>query len=343
MRTFYILKALTIALISYACISSSIGYTCSRLTYATPEGVVVVGRSMDWMEDIKTDLWAFPAGMSRIGSDESNSVKWTSKYGSVIASGYNLGSTDGINTQGLDANLLYLATADYGKPSPEQQNLSVFNWAQYFLDNYASVDEAVREFGKNQFHIMAKVLPDGTYPGIHLSLSDPSGDNAIFEYVQGKLVVYRGKKYNVMTNEPTFDKQLALNDYWHGLKGCFLPGTNEPSDRFVRASYYLEQAPLTANELQSIAIVFSIIRNVSQPIMKNSSDRPNQAPTIWRSVADLKNHIYYFEHTNRPNVFWTDVNKLNLNVGAPAKKLPLSNGEVYAGEVSAHFVVGTPF
>jgi len=309
----------------------------------TSEGNIITGRSMDWMEDIKTDLWAFPAGMSRTSCDDASAVKWISKYGSVIASGYNLGATDGINTQGLNANLLYLANADYGKLSPGQNSLNVLNWAQYVLDNYATVDEAVKKFGKNQFHMKAKLLPDGTYPGVHLSLSDSTGDNAIFEYVEGQLIVHHNKSYTVMTNEPTFDKQLVLNDYWQALKGSFLPGTSEPSDRFVRASYYLNQAPLKADEQQSIAVVFSIIRNVSQPITKINSDRPNQAPTIWRSVADLKRLVYYFENTNRPNVFWVNLIKLNLNVGDSPKKLLLSNGEVYAGEVSSYFVPSKPF
>lgn len=343
MQTFRSLKALVVTSIAFVLCIEPQAESCSRLMYTTSEGNIVIGRSMDWMEDIKTDLWAFPAGMSRMSSDDTSGTKWTSKYGSVIASGYNLGSTDGINTEGLNANLLYLASADYGKLSPGQNTLNVLNWAQYILDNYASVDEAVKEFGKNQFHMKAKLLPDGTYPGVHLSLSDPSGDNAIFEYVEGKLVVYHNKKYTVMTNEPTFDKQLVLNDYWQGLKGCFLPGTAEPSDRFVRASYYLNQAPLTADEQQSVATVFSIIRNVSQPIMKNNSDRPNQAPTIWRSVADVKRRIYYFEITNRPNIFWVNLTKLDLNIGAPAKRLPLSKGEVYAGEVSSHFITSKPF
>lgn len=334
-----ILSAMTLSSI---CISTPVE-SCSRLTYTSPDNIVVIGRSMDWMEDIKTDLWAFPAGMARSGGNESNSAKWTSKYGSVIASGYNLGSTDGMNTQGLDANLLYLATADYGIAAPGQQTLSVLNWAQYVLDNYATVEEAVNEFGKNQFHIVAKPLPDGTYPGIHLSITDPSGDNAIFEYIKGKLFVFHNKKYTVMTNEPTFDQQLVLNEYWQSLKGAFLPGTTEPSDRFIRASYYLGQAPQTTDEQQSIAIAFSIIRNVSQPIMKSNTDRPNQSPTIWRSVADAKHRIYYFEITNRPNIFWVDLTKLNLNAGAPVKKLPLASGEIYAGNVNQHFVESVPF
>lgn len=323
----------------YACSLPFCAYSCSRLTYSKPDDTVVVGRSMDWMEDIKTDLWAFPAGMTR----KSGNVTWTSKYGSVIASGYNISSTDGINSEGLDANLLYLANADYGTASTGQQSINVLNWAQYALDNYASVEEAVREFEKNHFHLEAKPLPNGTFPGVHLALTDSTGDNAIFEYIDGELVVYRGKQYTVMTNEPSYDKQLTLNDYWQSLTGAFLPGTAEPSDRFVRASYYLGQAPATADEQQSVAVVFSIIRNVSQPIMRGDSDRPNQAPTIWRSVADAKNRVYYFEHNNRPNVFWTDLKKLNLKAGAPVKKLPLANGEVYAGEVSSHYVGSTPF
>lgn len=311
---------------------------CSRVTYTGPQNTVVIGRTMDWMEDLKTDLWSFPAGMKRRGGSGSSSSEWTSKYGSVIASGYDLGATDGINVKGLVANLLYLATADYGSASQNQKTLSVFNWAQYVLDNYATVEEAVNEYGKQDFHMEAQLLPNGVFPGVHLAIADAKGDNAIFEYIDGKLVVYHGKNFTVMTNEPPYEKQLALNEYWQGLKGCFLPGTSDPSDRFVRASYYLNHAPMTSDVRSSLAIVFSIIRNVSQPIMKDSSDRPNQAATIWRTVADAKNIVYYFESVNKPNIFWVDLNKLNLDRGSQARKLPLAGGEMYIGDASAHFI-----
>lgn len=343
MRVFKSWHAFAIASASFfLCMTSSVE-SCSRLMYSTPENNVIIGRSMDWMENIQTDLWAFPAGMTREGGEGTTSAKWTSKYGSIIASGYNMGTTDGFNTQGLDANLLYLSSADYGKPSAGQSTLSVLHWAQYVLDNYATVEEVVKGFEKNQFHMIAPMLPNGFYPGVHLSVGDISGDNAIFEFVNGKLVVYHSPKYTVMTNEPTFDKQLALNDYWNQLKGCFLPGTTEPSDRFVRASYYLTQTPVAKDEREAIAIVFSIVRNVSQPFMKPTPNRPNQATTIWRSVADLKRRVYYFEETNRPNVFWVDQSKLDLKSGAPVKKLPLTTGQVYAGEVSSSFVQSKPF
>ena len=174
-------------------------------------------------------------------------------------------------------------------------------------------------------------------------MTDSTGDNAIFEYIDGKLVIHHGKKYQVMTNEPSYDKQLALNDYWKNLKGTFLPGTGEPEDRFVRASFYVDTALKTADEQKSIATAFSIIRNVSVPMQGISPTRPNVAATIWRSVADLKHHVYYFENTDRPNVFWVNLNKLDFKVGAPTKKLPMQAGEIYAGEVSKQFIESKSF
>ncbi len=52
---------------------------------------------MDWKEDIMSNMWVFPKGMERNGEVGPNSLKWTSKYGSVIMSGYDISTTDGIN------------------------------------------------------------------------------------------------------------------------------------------------------------------------------------------------------------------------------------------------------
>jgi choloylglycine hydrolase len=61
------------------------------------------------------------------------------------------------------------------------------------------------------FTIIAPPLPNGFRAGLHLSLSDATGDSAILEYINGKLVIHHGSQYRVMTNSPTFDQQLALN------------------------------------------------------------------------------------------------------------------------------------
>ena len=84
---------------------------------------------------------------------------------------------------------------------------------------------------------------------MHLAISDPSGDSAIFEYIDGKLVIHHGRQYQVMTNSPVYDQQLALDAYWQQIGGTtMLPGTSRAADRFVRASFYIDAIPQTAND-----------------------------------------------------------------------------------------------
>jgi choloylglycine hydrolase len=83
---------------------------------------------------------------------------------------------------------------------------------------------------------------------VHLSLADKTGDSAIIEYIGGKVKIYHSRNYTVMTNSPTFDRQLKLARDHKGLGGDKpLPGTSEASDRFVRASYYLKYLPGPGN------------------------------------------------------------------------------------------------
>ena len=311
---------------------------CTRLTYVGEEQLVVVGRTLDWMEDMRSEIIAYPAGIARAGDDGAHSVTWMSKYSSIVTTAYNLGAVDGMNSQGLDVNILYLSSADFGAVDPKYKNLSVFNWAQYMLDNYATVEEAVHDFQLNNFNIIAPILPNGSPSSVHLSMTDPSGDNAILEYIKGKLTIHHGAQYQVMTNDPIYSQQLALNNYWQNLNGSFLPGTDLPADRFVRASYYLKNAPQTKSQQIAVAIVASIVRNVSSPFSIKNSHHANIAPTRWRTYADLKNKVYFYEATDRPNIFWIDFAKLKLDLGSQAKKLPLTHNEIYEGEQSKSFV-----
>jgi choloylglycine hydrolase len=147
-----------------------------------------------------------------------------------------------------------------------------------------------------------------------------------------------------MTNEPAFEQQLALNEYWKQIGGTvMLPGTNRASDRFVRASFYIDAIPKTTDPLESVASVFSVMRNVSVPRGISTPNRPEISSTIWRTVADQKNKRYFFEATNRPNVFWVNMTDLNLNAGAPVLKLTLTDGSVFAGNVAAQFKPTKPF
>ncbi|MFZ4539075.1 linear amide C-N hydrolase, partial [Propionivibrio sp.] len=117
---------------------------CSRAVYFGQEGQTITGRSMDWLEDMHTNLWIFPRGMKRDGGMGDKGFKWTSKYGSVIASVYEAGTADGMNEHGLVANLLFLVESEYpGDKSDARPQVSIAAWTQYILDNFTTVAEAV--------------------------------------------------------------------------------------------------------------------------------------------------------------------------------------------------------
>lgn len=333
------------ALCATLLLTSATAEACTRFIYETGNKTYIVARSMDWMEDPKTDLWAFPQGLSRDGGVGRGSVVWTSKYGSVVASFYNLATVEGMNSAGLVANTLYLVETDYGDAKASGKPLmSVGAWTQYVLDNFATVAEAVDALAHEPFAIVAPALPDGSAAGGHLSLADASGDSAIFEYVKGKLVIHHGRSYTVMTNSPTFDQQLAISTYWKNIDGLsFLPGTINSSDRFVRASWALQYAPKEKDSRLAVATSFSMIRAISVPLGLAEAGKPNIAGTIWRSVSDSQAKRYYFESSYNPTIFWVDIAKLDLAAGSKPRRLDLSSRPIYAGEVSDKFTVAEPF
>lgn len=329
---------------------------CTRALYTGADNTVITGRSMDWSEDMRSNLWVFPRGIQRQGLAGPESAQWTSKYGSVVASIYEIASVDGMNEKGLVMNMLYLVETDYGQAAPNHPPLSVSLWGQYALDNFATVAEAVAAMEKMPFYIVAPQLPNGKASQAHLSLSDTSGDSAIFEYVEGKLVIHHGKEFQVMTNSPIYSKQLALNEYWKDIGGTvFLPGTSRAADRFPRTSFFLSAIPKALDphyiagvpdqsyENQAVAGVLSVIRAVSVPLGITTPNEPNIASTIWRTVANQKTLTYYFDSSTRPNTFWVSLNKLTFTAGAPILKLSLDKGEVYSGDVNKYFKPAAPF
>jgi choloylglycine hydrolase len=282
--------------------------------------------------------------MNRDGAAEPKSMAWSSKYGSVVCSFYECSTVDGINEKGLVANVLYLVESDYGIADGQQPVLSIALWGQYALDNYATVAEAVDALRKEPFVIVAPMLPNGKPGQGHLSLSDPSGDSAIFEYVGGKLVIHHGRANQVMTNSPVYDQQLALNTYWQSIGGAaMLPGTSRAADRFARTSFYIHAIPQTSDAKPALASVFGVIRGASVPLGVTTPGQPNIAGTIWRTVYDQKQMILYYDSATSPNVFWIPISEMNFQEGAPVKKLTLVGGKTFSGNAANEFEDAQPF
>lgn len=317
---------------------------CTRAVYFGKEGQTVTGRSMDWAEDTLTNLWIFPREMPRDAGLGKGSLTWTSKYGSVVADIYDGATADGINEKGLVANMLYLAESKYSPEDDTRPALIISSWAQYMLDQFASVEEAVADARKERYRMVTVAAPNGVAGSVHLSLSDASGDSAIFEYIDGKLVIHHGKEFQVMTNSPTYDKQLALNAYWKEVGGgVMLPGTNRAADRFARASYYVNAANQTEDPREAVATVFSVIRNCSVPRGVKHATAANLSSTIWRTVADQKNKVFYFENTASPSLVWVKLADVDFKEGSGTRKLTMVGNPDLGGNQTANFVKAEPF
>lgn len=326
---------------------------CTRAVYLGLEDTVITARTLDWFASMDTNLWVYPAGLRRDGNAGPDSFTWTSVYGSVTASVYESATCDGINERGLVANLLYLAESDFGAPrdGDRRKPMSIGAWCQYVLDSFATVADAVDGLRAEPFYLPPIMTPDGHPATAHLSISDPTGDSAIFEYVDGALVIHHDRAHQVMTNSPVFSQQLALNAYWETIGGAtMLPGTDRAADRFVRASYYIKKLPLTSDTTKSLAGAFSVIRNASSPMGVSSPGEPNVSATLWRVVADQKNRVYYFESAESPFLIWINLDDIDLSAGQPTRKLTLTaegtlldGDDFVSGDVTARLAAAEPF
>lgn len=324
---------------------------CTRTLFKADDGRVVTGRNMDWSEDMGTNLWAFGAGMKRLGENKNNGtpLEWESKYSTVVTCDYDGCTSDGMNSAGLVGNLQYLTESDFGDPGGKKQILSVAAWVQYLLDCCGSVAEAVEVMDRGDdlpFVITAPDAPNDKASTVHVSVSDPTGDSAIFEFVEGKPNVYHSPEYRVMTNSPTYDKQLAINTYWQDINagvaesGCptVLPGGSRGADRFARASNYLGRVYTKVDARQAAAVVLGVQRNASTPAFEPVEGQPEQSHTLWTTVIDSTDRRYYFQDCLSPYIIWFDLNRFSFG-DSKSWKLDLQqykrDGIDLQGDVSA--------
>jgi penicillin V acylase-like amidase (Ntn superfamily) len=322
---------------------------CTRVLFAGTDGTVITARSMDWTEDIGTNLYILPRGIERTGEAGPNSIRWVAKYGSVVATGYDISTTDGVNEKGLATNLNWLAESEFPAFGPDSKpGLTVAAWAQYVLDNFATVAEAVAALEQEPFTPVTDTVPGQDRPAsVHLAISDATGDSAIIEYLGGKQIIHHGRQHKVMTNSPSYDQQLALNAYWQEIGGTvMLPGTSRAADRFARASFYVDAIPQSGTPDRVLASMFGVIRNASVPLGISTPDRPEISSTRWRSVVDHRRLLYFFESAISPNVFWVDLKKIDFSAETGhVRRLDLGpeQSRPYAGDATDDFVEAEPF
>jgi len=286
------------------CTLCSAGYAdaCSVMMKSNQQGTFI-GRTSDFFGPLQTKLEIIPRGFKE--HDSITNFSWKVKYGTVGIIDFNL-LYDGINEKGLSAHILLQEDCKLPPLVPNKQTIS-FSWAKYILTTCADVKEAVANLQNYQVKFDAIVYEGKEVPGMlpHLAVFDPSGDAAIIEFNDGKVQVFHGPQYNVMTNAPKLPDQLANLEKVRSDKIQFsiaqLPGGADAKARFVRATFNMEKMPEPASATQAVIFMEEAINNIAVPAYddKTNPDSPflsDAWETRWRVVYDLKNMHMFFDY-----------------------------------------------
>ncbi|MDD5169721.1 MAG: linear amide C-N hydrolase [Syntrophales bacterium] len=357
-RRIPIVKSLVLAAIAILILLPPVrSHACSRVFLNDNKIAKIVVRSMDLPAHFpeKPRLVVFPRGMKRdcsrsvlpgvkgkVEGFNTKPLRWTSKYGSVVMVGYDAGVSDGINEKGLCAHLLTLMSVKH-EPVDSRPELSDALWVQYVLDNFTKVEEVVRAHGEGKFRLRAVTAPSLGHTatlGSHLAVEDSTGDSAVFEYIDGKLVVHHGTEYRVMTNDPPLDEMLTRMKKYKEFGGTqSLPGDSlEGEYRFARLAAYYKYLPAPKTYVDAVAGAFSLMRIAQVPFRDPEKDKESEPDALWRgcqtnwvSAADLTNRVYYINSSIVPSLTWVELDDLDLRKGSPVLFLNPHNPKLGGG------------
>lgn len=318
---------------------------CSRIIYKGLDSLTVVGRSLDWKTPIPTNLYVYPRGITKKGSDKPDAVEWTSKYGAVYAVGYDGGITEGMNEKGLVINGLFCKGTVYNNADTEgRPPMSLAMFVGWLLDMNATTAEVVDVLQQHNFTIGGSTFDGGTVSALHWGITDASGHSAILEFDHGRVNIYDMDDYRAMTNDPNWPSMLAILKYWEKIGGeNMLPGSVSSPDRCVRGNFFAHHVKSVADSDSGVSIARSILTNVSVPSTYTSDGEPNLSSTQWRSYANLRDRCYYFDIITNPGIYYIDLNGIDLRPGAPVLKLDTAKETTLVGCANSHLAISAPF
>lgn len=201
---------------------------------------------------------------------------WTSKYHSLTinAFGRNM-PLSGINSRGLIIESLALA----GSRFPENTStlhLNEFEWIQYHLDQYESLDEVISS---------AKgIAPETWFIALHYLVHDANGNSAVIEWQDGKLIILQDDAlpYPVLVNN-FYSESLHYLSFHEGYGGNLQPhGGPESPERFVKAINMLRDTVETHD-----------LKEIMQAIRQNDT----QWSVIYDNIYMVK--LYNYNESNK--------------------------------------------
>ncbi len=275
-------------------------FACSWASFAAGTAAVVA-RTVDWYSNDGAAAMGVGRGIKVKAADTPNALEYTTKYASIQLKCFGFLGGEGMNEAGLQASMLFLDDSLLPPADPNRKDVKPLEFIPYALGNFATVQELVDSLPN--INLLPSKLPlpnaDGQplryredkFP-CHFAFSDLKGDRAIVEFVGGKLMLYHGKEYDAMTNEPDMVAQLTFEKF--GLQPNGGIGT---IDRRMRAKHYLRD--MYERGVDSTPRALLAMRGLLATVWAGTEEIDRAAmevyPTIWGCLADQVNKRYYLQ------------------------------------------------
>ena len=222
----------TIMATIFAVLIATTGFTCTTICLVEKDRTLVAYNYDAWASEGL--ILVNKRGMSKKGHAKQG-ASWTARYGSVTFNPFGRDEpSSGVNEKGLMVSLMWVDSARY-PPADHHPIIGPQRWIQYHLDNHASVAEVVANAEAVR---IASAFP------LHYLFADASGDAAVIEFLDGKLVVYRGETLPVraLANSTYADSIAAFEA---AKRTGEIPTSQSSLDRFVRGAMVVSgDAPL---------------------------------------------------------------------------------------------------
>ena len=240
---------------------------------------------------------------------------------------------EAVNEKGLGiAGLNFVGNAQYNKKIEGKDNITQFEFIPWILSQSTTVKEAKKLIEKINFldEPFSTNLP---LAQLHWIISD-SIESITVEAVKDGIKIYENP-VGVLTNNPTFDKQmfelnnymnlstkspkntfaksLNLDKYSRGMGAIGLPGDLSSQSRFIRAAFVKMNSVSKEEEKESVSQFFHILNSVEQQRGCCELDDGIFEITIYTSCCNASKGIYYYTTYDNHQITAIDMHKENLN------------------------------
>lgn len=327
---------------------------CTGIILRCEDGATVPARTMEFSFDIQSNILIVPAGTEITTLALNKNVKgftYEVKYGFLGANGLDMPIVfDGLNAAGLYFGAFYFAgEAVFGEVDQQNQGRAVSSdeMGNWILGQFATVQEVVEALPTIEVVGTYVKQIDGFAP-FHYAVSDATGASIVIEYSAEGLIVHENK-VNAVTNTPTYDwhltnlrnyigltpfnrdsievGSLTLTPFGEGTGMVGLPGDMSSPTRFVRAVAFANTSLPSKTAQDAVFKAFHILNVFDIPKGAiRSAEHENLADyTVWTSVADTKNRVYYYKTYLTQAVESLDVRKAVARAKKP-KVLIMESG-----------------